>query len=67
MCENSEILVESRHQDEVSTCVINGYLLSELLSHTARHTPYPHAIKAAKPHSHSTSLREYTELTITPA
>ena len=25
---------------KVSICVVNGYSLSELLSHTARHTPY---------------------------
>ena len=29
---------EFRSQDETSACVVNEYLLSGLLSHTARHT-----------------------------
>ena len=34
----SLFFVEFRSQDEISVCVTNEYLLSELLSRTARHT-----------------------------
>ena len=37
-CVKSLFFVEFESQDEVSICVVNEYLLSGLLSHTARHT-----------------------------
>ena len=37
-CVKSLFFVEFGSQDEVSICVVNEYLLSGLLSHTARHT-----------------------------
>ena len=37
-CVKILFFVEFENQDEISICVVNEYLLSELLSHTARHT-----------------------------
>ena len=39
MCEKFGFFVEPGYHDELSIYVVNEYILSELLSHTARYTP----------------------------
>ena len=42
--------VEFENQNEISICVVNEYLLSGLLNHTARHTHLNSSLLPLKPH-----------------